>query len=239
MTEGTTIWFTGLPGSGKSTLAAALVPALGARGADVELLDGDEMRQALTKGLGFSREDRETNLRRIAWVARLLNRHGVWAITATISPYRAIREEIRAALPGMIEVFADAPLEVCIERDPKGLYAKALRGELPQFTGVSDPYEPPDHPDVRVDTAASSVDEGVASILARLEAHDRLPPRDRVRVTITVPRYLADGAEGDLAAAIERLAAESLGRRAASAATVSEEDQAVIVERLRALGYLD
>src|SRR5256885_11902653 len=137
--HGFTLWFTGLSGAGKSTLAAAVGAELRGRGIPVEVLDGDEVRQNLSKGLGFSREDRDTNIRRIGYVAKLLARHGVAVITAAISPYRAIRDEVREEIGAFVEVYVKASLDECIRRDTKGLYARALAGEIAQFTGVSEP----------------------------------------------------------------------------------------------------
>jgi adenylyl-sulfate kinase len=175
---GTILWFTGLSGSGKSTLAHGV----GARidgVLPVEILDGDEVRTHLSKGLGFSRADRDTNIRRIAFVARLLARHGVFVITAAISPYADIRGEMRrlAEQDGIpfIEVFTDAPLEALVQRDVKGLYRRALAGEIPNFTGVSDPYEAPVHPDVVVRTHVESVPESIEVILRALVARGVLP----------------------------------------------------------------
>jgi len=170
--KGGVLWFTGLSGAGKSTLSAAVAAQLRRLGAGVEVLDGDEVRTHLSKGLGFSREDRDTNVRRIGYVARLLARHGVVAITAAISPYQAIRAEQRALAAGeglvFCEVFMDCPLEVLKERDVKGLYARALAGEIDGFTGVSDPYEPPARPEVRVHSDRESIAEGVQRVLDRL-----------------------------------------------------------------------
>jgi adenylyl-sulfate kinase len=174
--RGFVLWFTGLSGAGKSTLAERLTAEFKARGYRVELLDGDEVRTHLSKGLGFSKEDRDTNVRRIGWVARVLARNGVIAITAAISPYRDIREEIREAAEQsgtpFIEVYANAPIDVVTQRDVKGLYRKALAGELPQFTGVTDPYEPPLNPDVTAYTARDSIDESITDILRRLSDRD-------------------------------------------------------------------
>lgn len=171
--QGFILWFTGLSGAGKSTLANALLAEFRIRGYKVELLDGDEVRTHLSKGLGFSKEDRDTNIRRIGWVARGLARNGVIAITAAISPYREIREEIRRLTEeegraSFVEVYVEAPLEVLIERDVKGLYKKALAGEIANFTGISDPYEPPEHPEVVVHTAEESVEQSVERLLAYL-----------------------------------------------------------------------
>ncbi|MEY2807366.1 MAG: hypothetical protein RIR65_1783 [Planctomycetota bacterium] len=167
--QGCILWFTGLSGAGKSTLSARVGRELRARGVAVEILDGDEVRENLGKGLSFSKEDRDTNVRRIAFVANLLARHGVVAITAAISPYRAIRDEARARSEApFVEVFVDAPLAVVEARDVKGLYKKARAGEIPAFTGVSDPYEPPLAPEVVVKTGEESIDQSAAKVLARL-----------------------------------------------------------------------
>jgi adenylylsulfate kinase len=165
------LWFTGLSGAGKSTLAAALSEHLEKEG-PVEILDGDEVRTYLSAELGFSKEDRDTNIRRIGYVARVLARNGVAAIAAAISPYSTTRQEVRrlAAHEGIpfVEIFAEAELEALVLRDVKGLYQKALAGEIPHFTGISDPYEPPQSPDVRVWTDKESVPQSVSSILAAL-----------------------------------------------------------------------
>jgi adenylylsulfate kinase len=163
------LWFTGLSGAGKSTIAEVVMEELRRRGHRVELLDGDEVRENLSKGLGFSKEDRDTNIRRIGWVAAVLARNGVVAITAAISPYRDIRDEIRGQIDNFVEVYVDTPLDVCEGRDVKGLYAKARSGEIPQFTGVSDPYEPPAAPEVRVVTHDRDVAASAAQVLSYLE----------------------------------------------------------------------
>lgn len=146
--EGFTIWFTGLSGAGKSTISTIIEGWLRREGAKVEVLDGDVVRTHLSKGLGFSKEDRDTNIRRIGFVCELLSRNGVVAIAAAISPYRSVREEIRGRIPNFIEVHVDCPIDVLAERDVKGLYKRAIAGEIPHFTGISDPYEPPLDPDV-------------------------------------------------------------------------------------------
>jgi len=168
--QGFVLWFTGMSGAGKSTLANRLYEEFRALGFRVELLDGDEVRTHLSKGLGFSREDRDTNVLRIGWVARVLARNGVIAITAAISPYREIRDAIRHdterdGTVQFIEVFANAPLDALVDRDVKGLYKKALAGEIPNFTGVSDPYEPPQQPEVVATTSTESIDASVQRIL--------------------------------------------------------------------------
>jgi adenylylsulfate kinase len=164
------LWFTGLSASGKSTVSRLVADGLRLRGDAVEVLDGDEVRRHLSYGLGFSRADREENLRRIAFVADLLSRNGVHVITAAISPFRSVRDEARLRLGDrFVEVFVDAPLEVCARRDPKGLYARALRGEIEHFTGVSDPYEPPLAPELILQTDIESPHESAAKVLAYLE----------------------------------------------------------------------
>jgi sulfate adenylyltransferase/3'-phosphoadenosine 5'-phosphosulfate synthase len=169
MSKGFVVWFTGLSGAGKSTIANALKAELERRGRHVELLDGDEVRTHLSKGLGFSKEDRDTNIRRIGYVARLVARSGGVAITAAISPYREVRDEVRAATPGFIEVFARCPLDTLVERDVKGLYKKAIAGEIANFTGVSDPYEEPLHPEVVCDTSRESVQQSLSKVIDTLE----------------------------------------------------------------------
>jgi len=179
MSSGFTVWLTGLSGAGKSTIAERLRVALEARGRGVEVLDGDEVRTHLSKGLGFSRADRDTNIARIAFVAALLARHGVAVVTAAISPYAAARAAARARLGAFVEVYVRCDLEELVRRDVKGLYRRALAGELAHFTGVSDPYEAPERPEVTVDTAAQTVEQSVAAILAALEARGYLdPPAD-------------------------------------------------------------
>jgi adenylylsulfate kinase len=179
-TKGFTLWFTGLSGAGKSTLANAVSEELARRGQQIEILDGDEVRTNLSKGLGFSREDRDTNVRRIGFVARLLSRNGVVAITAAISPYREVRDEVRRTHEAaFVEVYVECPLEELVRRDVKGLYAKALRNEIPHFTGVSDPYEPPVRPDIHVRSDAERIDASRDKIIAWLE-HKGFVPRSEL-----------------------------------------------------------
>ena len=166
--KGFTIWFTGLSGSGKSTVADILEKRLRDGGAKIEVLDGDVVRTNLSKGLGFSKEDRDTNIKRIGFVCAMLSRNGVIAIAAAISPYRDIRDGVRAQIENFVEVYAECPLEVLIERDVKGLYKKALSGEIPQFTGVSDPYEPPLNPEVVIDSSKEKPEESAAKVWAKL-----------------------------------------------------------------------
>ncbi len=169
---GCCIWFTGFSGAGKSTIADIVVAQLRERGRYVELLDGDEVREHLSKGLGFNKEDRDTNIRRIGFVASLLARNGVVAVTAAISPYRQIRDEVRGWIDNFVEVHVATSLEDCEARDVKGLYAKARAGEIPEFTGVSDPYEPPEAPELRIETAGHTPEESAAQVVTWLEAHD-------------------------------------------------------------------
>jgi adenylyl-sulfate kinase len=173
--SGLTIWFTGLSGAGKSTIGQRVAAELRDRGMRVEVLDGDEVRQTLSAGLGFSREDRDINIRRIGFVAELLTRNGVVAITAAISPYKDTRAEVRQRIGRFVEVYVSCSIDVLSERDVKGLYKKALAGEIAHFTGVSDPYEAPDAPDVMVDSGTQTIDESVALVLAAIEASGLLP----------------------------------------------------------------
>jgi adenylylsulfate kinase len=175
--RGFTLWFTGLSGSGKSTITGLLVEELHKRGSKVEVLDGDVVRENLSKGLGFSKQDRDTNIRRIAFVADLLSRNDVPVVTAAISPYRELREEARAQMDGrFIEAYVKASVEVCEQRDTKGLYAKARAGEIKEFTGVSDPYEPPENPELVLETEHETPEESVRKIIAYLEEHELVPP---------------------------------------------------------------
>jgi len=169
MHEGFTLWFTGMSGAGKSTIAGLIGERLRAHGAKVEVLDGDEVRTYLSKGLGFSKPDRDENIRRIGFVCELLSRHGVIAIAAAISPYRAVRDEVRARIPNFVEVYVECPVETLAARDVKGLYKQALAGELAQFTGISDPYEPPLAPELTVNTSRETAEESAGRIWATLE----------------------------------------------------------------------
>jgi adenylylsulfate kinase len=174
--KGFTVWFTGLSGAGKSTLAEALQPALRERGHAVEILDGDIVRTNLSKGLGFSKEDRDTNILRIGFVAHLLSRNGVAVISAAISPYRDVRDQNRALIGDFVEVYAKCSIEELTRRDVKGLYEKALRGEIQNFTGISDPYEEPLNAEVVVDTEQETMQESLAKILAFLEGKGYITP---------------------------------------------------------------
>ena len=176
--KGFTLWFTGLSGAGKTTLAERIDKILRARGMKVEMLDGDVVRTNLSKGLGFSKEDRDTNIKRIGFVCKILSRNGVVAIASAISPYRDVRDEVQQDIGDFVEVYVNCPLEVLVERDVKGLYKKALAGEIKNFTGVSDPYEPPLNSEVIVDSSKETPEESVARILAKLDEMGYLPKLD-------------------------------------------------------------
>lgn len=176
--QGFTLWFTGLSGAGKTTVSRVIADDLRARGMKVEILDGDVIRENLSKGLGFSKEDRDTNIRRIGWVCKVLSRNGVVAIAAAISPYRELRDELRGKIENFVEVYAECPIPVLTERDVKGLYKKALAGELKNFTGVSDPYEAPLNPEVTYHSDKETVQESAQKILSKLEELGYIPVRE-------------------------------------------------------------
>jgi adenylylsulfate kinase len=176
--RGFTLWFTGLSGAGKSTISEILEHELLVRERQVEVLDGDIVRTNLSKGLTFSREDRNINVLRIGFVANLLTRNGVGVIVSAISPYKEARDQVRRRIVDFVEVFVDAPLEVCAERDVKGLYKKAFAGEIEQFTGVSDPYEPPNAPDLVLKTDEESPAESARKVIEKLEFFGYLWPRE-------------------------------------------------------------
>jgi adenylyl-sulfate kinase len=197
---GFTVWFTGLSGSGKSTIAEMLYHELRARGMKAEILDGDVVRQNLSKGLGFSKEDRDTNILRIGFVADLLTRNGVATICCPISPYKATRDAVRAQIGAFVEVYVHATVEeIAANRDPKGLYAKALAGEITGFTGVDDPYEAPEHPELVVDTMVETPEESLRKVLetlatlGHLEHGDRLVEGERVHSGLTDLRVTDSG----------------------------------------------
>ncbi len=168
--QGFTLWFTGWSGAGKTSLALALEKELLARGIPhVQRLDGDIVRESLTRGLGFSREDRDENIRRVTFVARMLSSNGVGVLVSFISPYREMRNYARTQCTNFIEIFVDCPREVLIQRDVKGLYEKALEGKIPNFTGISDPYEPPENPEITVNSGNQTLEESLGHILAYLE----------------------------------------------------------------------
>ncbi len=182
--RGTTIWFTGLSGAGKTTICKLVESQLRERGLNIEVLDGDIVRENLTKGLGFSKEDRDENIRRIGFVSDLLSRNGVIVLVAAISPYRAMRDEVRQRIGDFIEVFVDAPLSVCETRDVKGLYKKARAGELKQFTGIDDPYEQPLNPEIVCRTDLEAVEESAAKVLDLLAARALIPANGKVPVSL-------------------------------------------------------
>jgi len=191
--KGFTVWFTGLSGSGKSTIAEMLYHELQARGMKAEILDGDVVRQNLSKGLGFSKEDRDTNILRIAFVADLLTRNGVATICCPISPYRETRDRAREMIGAFVEVYVHATVEELAEhRDPKGLYKKALAGEIKNFTGVDDPYEPPERPELVVDTMTETPEESLQNVLDRLHGLGYLADATRLAAGPQVHSGLTD-----------------------------------------------
>jgi adenylyl-sulfate kinase len=175
---GFTIWFTGLSGAGKSTLSEIIEQRLKERGRNVEILDGDIVRTHLSKGLGFSREDRDTNIKRIAFVCSLLTRNGVICISAAIAPYREARAWAREQIGNFVEVYVKCPIEVCRQRDVKGLYKLVDEGKIKGFTGVDDPYEEPEHPELVIETDKETIEESVSRILAELEELGYLEPEE-------------------------------------------------------------
>ncbi|MDF2722215.1 MAG: adenylylsulfate kinase [Paenibacillus sp.] len=176
--HGAVLWFTGLSGSGKSTTAAELVKQWKTAGIQVEMLDGDELRETVCKGLGFSREDRLENIRRITYVAKLLSRNGVNVVVSAITPYREMRQYAREQLPGFVEIFVDCSLAECERRDVKGLYAKARRNEIAAFTGISDPYERPENPEIVIDTVQTIVEDNAKAITSWLVAKGRITAKE-------------------------------------------------------------
>ena len=215
--QGFTVWLTGLPSSGKSTIANLLAAEIQGHGLPVVNLDGDEVRLRLSKGLGFSKEDRDENIRRISYVARVASEMGGVAITSAISPYRAIRDEARAEIAQFVEVFVSCPVEVCIERDVKGLYKKALAGEIKGFTGIDDPYEEPLQPELVVHTDLESEQESIDKILDTLHS------------------------QGLLSASGDASATNNTGRAPAAGAStaVSDDAREQALAKLRGLGYLE
>jgi adenylyl-sulfate kinase len=173
--KGVTVWFTGLSGAGKTALALRLEEELRKRSLKVERLDGDIVRQSLTRDLGFSKEDRDKNIERVTFVAKLLTRNGVAVLCSFISPYRQVRARSREEIGSFVEVYCHAALETLIERDVKGLYRKAMAGEIENFTGISDPYEPPEEPEVTIDSGAETLEESLSKILSRLEELGYVP----------------------------------------------------------------
>lgn len=173
--QGFTLWLTGLSGAGKTTMAVLLEQRLRAMGAKVEVLDGDAVRTRFSKRLGYSKEDRDEQVSRVGYICELLSRNGIVAIAALVSPYREIREQLRTRIPNFIEVYVECPLDALVARDVKGLYKKALSGEIEHFTGVSDPYEPPLNPEVTIDSSRQTPEESIAAIWAALERLNVIP----------------------------------------------------------------
>jgi adenylyl-sulfate kinase len=173
--QGFVLWMTGLSGAGKTTIALILEKELRARGVKIERLDGDVVRESLTRDLGFSKEDRDKNIERVTFVAKLLSRNGVGCICSFISPYQAVRDQVRANTTNFLEVFVDAPLQVVMDRDVKGLYKKAIAGEIPNFTGISDPFEAPSQPDIHIHTDQETPAESAQRIIDRLEESGFIP----------------------------------------------------------------
>jgi adenylylsulfate kinase len=173
--RGVTLWFTGLSGAGKTTISHQVADKLKEQGYKIEILDGDIVRTNLTRGLGFSKEDRDENIRRIGFVSHLLTRNGVIVIVSAISPYRTIRDEVRKRIGDFVEIFVNAPLSVCEDRDVKGLYKRARAGEIQKFTGIDDPYEPPLNPEIECRTDLEELDESVAKVFQELEKLGYLP----------------------------------------------------------------
>lgn len=213
---GFTIWFTGLSGAGKSTLSEAIEQRLKAQGRNVEVLDGDIVRTHLSKGLGFSREDRDTNIKRIAFVCSLLTRNGVVCISAAISPYREAREWARKEIGNFVEVYVKCPLDVCRQRDVKGLYKLVDEGKITNFTGVDDPYEEPEHPELVINTDQETVEESIQRIFAKLEQLGYLE----------IPRSNDTGVSS---------CAQERGKEDMEPA---DDDSKKVTDRLAALGYL-
>jgi adenylyl-sulfate kinase len=183
--KGVTVWFTGLSGSGKTALALRLEEVMRQRGLRVERLDGDIVRQGLTRDLGFSKEDRDKNIERVTFVAKLLTRNGVAVLCSFISPYREVRARSRAEIGNFVEVYCFATLDALMARDVKGLYKKALAGEIPNFTGISDPYEAPENPEVMIDSGTETVEESLAEIVRKLEELGYLPPAAQEQAAYT------------------------------------------------------
>jgi adenylylsulfate kinase len=233
-TEQFTVWFTGLPCSGKSTLARLVEGKIRQRGFPVIVLDGDEVRTWLTAGLGYSREGREENIRRIARLAMFQNRAGLATITAAISPYGRTRDDARRMIGRFVEVYVDCPLEVCEQRDVKGLYKRARSGEIQRFTGVSDPYEPPLAPEVVVRTDRESPEECAARIVERIEELGYLP-RGRVRCEVILPAELVEGLRREAASFV----AAVVGADASPRPPMTAKEWTEIERRLRESGYLE
>lgn len=240
--KGVTVWFTGLPCSGKTTLALKLSAELKKRGIQSEDLDGDITRKYLSKGLGFSKEDRDENIRRVGFVCSLLTRHGALVTAAFVSPYRSIRDEIRGMIGNFVEVYVKCSLEKCIERDVKGMYKKAIAGEIKNFTGVSDPFEEPLQPELVIESDKESEDESLRKILDKLEELCYLKPAGK---DIVVPDYLrqdlikmlASQNFPDLPTFVIHILSQYVAQNSGQA-DLSQSDEDEVREKLKKLGYI-
>ncbi len=239
--KGVTIWFTGLPCSGKTTLAKAVREELERRGYYVESLDGDVTRKYLSKGLGFSKEDRDENIRRVGFVCSLLTKAGAIVTAAFVSPYESIRQEIREQIKDFVLVYVRCPVEVCIERDVKGMYKKALAGEIKNFTGISDPYEEPENPEVIVDTDKETIEESASKVIKKLEEMGYI--EEKKPTFIALPHYLAERLSKvaeSRGLSLDKLVLNTLAPLAEQfSSDISPEEKEKIKERLRSLGYLE
>ena len=239
MERGFTLWFTGLSGAGKTTLAEIVERSLRQRGRRVELLDGDVVRTHLSKGLGFSREDRDINILRIGFVCRMLARNGVIAIASAISPYRETRDQVRSMSDDFVEVFVDTPLEECRRRDVKGLYRQALTGQIPAFTGVSDPYEPPLAAEITVSTVGQTPQQSAAAIISWLERRGYLdvetPAPMSAPVAVTPARTTSESVPVGQNGHVPH---EADMRQGSQGAAYSPDEEEAVSARLEALGYL-
>jgi adenylylsulfate kinase len=209
MVKGFTLWFTGLSGAGKSTNSFKVYMELKKRSLKVELLDGDIIRTNFSKGLGFTKQDRDINIRRIGFISYLLNKNDIISVVAAIAPYREIRRQNRALLENYIEVFCDCPLDILEKRDPKGLYVKARSGEIPNFTGISDPYESPENPEMHLRTSEETEEETSEKVISFLEAHEYIPPKSEC--------ILCEYSENDERALRQHLASLGFARKLADA----------------------
>lgn len=240
--KGVTVWFTGLPCSGKTTLALKLSAELKKRGILAEDLDGDITRKYLSKGLGFSKEDRDENIRRVGFVCSLLTRHGAVTTAAFVSPYRSIRAEIRGMIGNFIEVYVKCSLEKCIERDVKGMYKKAIAGEIKNFTGISDPFEEPENPELIVETDKESVDESLRRLLQKMEELGYLPAAGK---DIFIPDYLrrdliknlANQKFPDLPTFVIHILSQYVAQNSGPG-EISKTEEDAVREKLKKLGYI-
>jgi len=240
--KGVTVWFTGLPCSGKTTLALKLSAELKKRGILAEDLDGDITRKYLSKGLGFSKEDRDENIRRVGFVCSLLTRHGAVTTAAFVSPYRSIRAEIREMIGNFVEVYVKCSLDKCIERDVKGMYKKAIAGEIKNFTGISDPFEEPERPELVIESDKESEDESLAKLLNKLEELGYLKPAGK---DIVIPDYLRQDLAKILASQnfpdLPTFVIHILSNYATQNSTtgdISQSEEDAVREKLKKLGYI-